>query len=72
MSKCHLCAAPDTGTVLIKVQWFGRGTKWLCLDCLRASPTRSSGQGSSGRPRGVRAAGTQIGNVDVPAGRDLP
>jgi hypothetical protein len=72
MSKCHLCAAPDTGTVLIKVQWFGRGTKWLCLDCLRVASTRSRGQGSPGRPRNVRAAGTRIGDLDAPAGRDFP
>ena len=30
-----MCGLPDAQTVLVKCQWFGRGTKWLCVDCLR-------------------------------------
>jgi hypothetical protein len=36
VSKCHVCGLPDTQTVLVKCQWFGRGTKWVCVDCLRS------------------------------------
>lgn len=47
MSKCHICGISDRGTVLVKVQWFGRGTKWLCLDCVRTGVV-SSGIGAAG------------------------
>ncbi len=35
MSKCQVCGKMSGATVLVKVQWFGRGTKWLCVDCVR-------------------------------------
>lgn len=41
MSKCQICAAPGTGTILLKVQWFGRGTKWLCMHCVRSGAAQA-------------------------------
>jgi len=37
MSQCQACGKLSNATVLVKVQWFGRGTKWLCLDCVRTA-----------------------------------
>ncbi|MDQ7821059.1 MAG: hypothetical protein QN173_03100 [Armatimonadota bacterium] len=57
MSKCHVCGLPDTQTVLVKCQWFGRGTKWLCVECLRSRPlAETAGTSPEGRtnPAGVR------------------
>jgi hypothetical protein len=54
MSQCHLCGSPDTATVLIKCQWFGRGTKWLCIQCVRTVTLRDTSP-TAAKPRSVRA-----------------
>ncbi len=74
MSKCHLCGTPDTGTVLIKCQWFGRGTKWLCIDCVRSASARPADRLPATRPRSAPPMGARAGSLDAPAklGRDLP
>ena len=41
MSQCQACGKLSIATVLVKVQWFGRGTKWLCLDCVRTAAVSS-------------------------------
>lgn len=53
VSKCETCGLPDSETILVKCQWYGRGTKWLCVDCLRAGsrPERSAARGDR-RPAG--------------------
>lgn len=68
MSKCHLCGTPDTATVLIKCQWFGRGTKWLCLECVRSTAARPAGRLSPARRGDMRP-----GSLDLPvrSGRNL-
>src|SRR2546430_17588092 len=60
MSKCHLCGTPDTATVLIKCQRFGRGTKWLCLECVRSTAARPAGQLSPARRGDMRAGGLDL------------
>lgn len=54
MSQCHLCGTPGTATVLIKCQWFGRGTKWLCIQCVRTVTLRDTSP-TAAKPRSVRA-----------------
>ncbi len=49
MSKCHVCGLPDTQTVLVKCQWFGRGTKWLCVECLRSRAITDGAARGAGR-----------------------
>lgn len=63
MSQCHLCGTLDTATVLIKCQWFGRGTKWLCIQCVR-TVSRQDTSPSPAKPRSVHA-------VRGRAGRDV-
>jgi hypothetical protein len=53
MSKCETCGMPDTQTVLVKCQWYGRGTKWLCVDCLRQG---LPSQRAAGRVKGDSGA----------------
>jgi hypothetical protein len=68
MSQCHLCGTPDTGTVLIKCQWFGRGTKWLCVECLRTGSVQPTGSRPAVKPRGARAGTARAGRVDAGTG----
>jgi hypothetical protein len=65
MSQCHLCGTPDTATVLIKCQWFGRGTKWLCIQCMRTASTREMSS-SLVKPRSVRAVRRRAGSIVGP------
>jgi hypothetical protein len=60
MSQCHLCGTPDTATVLIKCQWYGRGTKWLCIQCVRTVSGRETTP-SSAKPRSARAVRGGVG-----------
>ena len=60
MSQCHLCGTPDTATVLIKCQWYGRGTKWLCVQCVRTVTVREASP-SPAKPRSARAVRGRVG-----------
>ena len=65
MSECYLCGTPDTATVLIKCQWYGRGTKWLCVQCVRTVTVRETSP-SPAKPRGARAVRGRVGREESP------
>ena len=61
MSQCHFCGTPDTATVLIKCQWFGRGTKWLCVQCVRTVTVREISPAAA-KLRSARAVRGRVGS----------
>jgi len=73
VSKCHLCGIHDAQAILIKCQWFGRGTKWVCLDCVRGAPAPPAGPAPAARPRAVRRERVRAGGWDARGeGRNFP
>lgn len=74
MSRCHLCGIPDAQAILVKCQWFGRGTKWLCVECVRRGSARPADPIPAARPRAARAARVRTGGLDLPGGpgRNFP
>lgn len=74
VSKCHLCGIADAQAILVKCQWFGRGTKWLCVECVRRGSARPAAPIPAARPRAARAARVRTGGLDLPGvpGRNFP